>query len=487
VKARSALVVALALALTATSCGQGDPTPERAVPRASSTSTSEATTPPTSSPTRPAPLEWEGCGDGECATLAVPVDHDEPAGPTLELALARLPATGDRIGPLLVNFGGPGSRTVELLGGFPWPDAVRQRFDIVAVDPRGVGSSSPLRCGPPAAEVYDLDHAVDDAAERQALVELSERYAADCAERHGALLPRVGTADVARDLDLVRAALGDEQLSYLGFSYGTSIGQVYADRFPERVRAMVLDGVVDPSLDGLATAAQQAVGFEVALERWAGGCADRPTCPGPDPIAAVDDVLAAVEAGIPAGDRSLGPGEATIGLALALYAESLWPALDQAIADARDGSGGELLALADQYGSLVELPAYYAVSCLDSTWPASPEEHLAAAEEAARRAPRFGEALVNDYLRCALWPEPPDPVGAITAPDAPPLLLVSTTGDPATPHAGAVAVAERLESAVLLTNEGEGHTITFQGDGCVDEVVVAYLLELQLPDGDARC
>jgi len=357
VKARSALVVALALALTATSCGQGDPTPERAVPRASSTSTSAATTPPTSSPTRPAPLEWEGCGDGECATLAVPVDHDEPAGPTLELALARLPATGDRIGPLLVNFGGPGSRTVELLGGFPWPDAVRQRFDIVAVDPRGVGSSSPLRCGPPAAEVYDLDHAVDDAAERQALVELSERYAADCAERHGALLPRVGTADVARDLDLVRAALGDEQLSYLGFSYGTSIGQVYADRFPERVRAMVLDGVVDPSLDGLATAAQQAVGFEVALERWAGGCADRPTCPGPDPIAAVDDVLAAVEAGIPAGDRSLGPGEATIGLALALYAESLWPALDQAIADARDGSGGELLALADQYGSLVELPA----------------------------------------------------------------------------------------------------------------------------------
>jgi len=487
---RRALAGALLAGLLGAGCvGDGGDAPERAAP-SSTTTTTTAEVAEGGEPAAPPPapeLVWAPCDAAECATLAVPLDHDAPDGATIELALARLPATGDRIGPLLVNFGGPGSRTVEALAAFPWPQAIRARFDIVAVDPRGVGGSTPLACGLPAAELYALDHGVDDEAERQALLDASEAYARDCDERHGELLPHVGTVDVARDLDAVRAAMGDEQLSYLGYSYGTSIGQAYAERFPARVRAMVLDGIVDPALAGLDTAVQQADGFEVALARWADACDRRSTCPGPDPVAAVDAALAAAEDGVPAGERRLGPGQATIGLALALYAEALWPSLDAAVAGVLDGDGAPMLALADQYASLVEFPAYFAVSCLDARWPDDPAAVLAAAEEAGRRSPRFGEALVNDYLRCAVWPQPPDPLGPIAAEGAPPLLLVSTTGDPATPHAGALVVADRLASATLLTHEGDGHTIAFQGSGCVDDTVTSYLVDLEVPADGARC
>jgi len=481
---RRLLAVVLGAALVA-GCGGGDDRgPERAAPR----STAPAPAAPTTSEPVPPALEWEGCGDGaECATLAMPLDHRRPDGPTIDLALLRLPARGDRIGALFVNFGGPGSSAVEATPGFPWPDEVRDRFDVVAVDPRGVGRSTPLDCGVPAAELYAVDHSVEDVDDRQALLGISKAFAVDCERRRGELLPHVGTRDVARDLDAVRAALGDEQLSFLGFSYGTAIGQVYAELFPDRVRAMVLDGVVDPAADGLTTARQQAAGFEVALARWAEGCAERPSCELDDPLAGATQALALAEEGLPAGERTLGPGQAVVGTALTLYAESLWPSLDAAVAAALEGDGAPLLALADRYVELVEVAGYYAVSCLDSDWPDDPDEHLRAAEAAGEASPRFGEALVNDYLRCGPWPVEPEPLGPITAQGAPPLLLVSTTGDPATPHAGAVAVAGRLASATLLTREGDGHTIALQGDACVDAAVLRYLVSLELPAGGARC
>jgi hypothetical protein len=176
-----------------------------------------------------------------------------------------------------------------------------------------------------------------------------------------------------------------------------------------------------------------------------------------------------------------------VGLTMSLYAEGLWPVLDEAVGGVGRGDGAMLLALADQYAGLVDFATYFAVSCLDLAWPADPDEHLAAGAAAAEQAPRFGEALVNDYLRCALWPTPPDPLGPITAAGAPPILLVSTTGDPATPHASALAVAARMPSAVLLTREGEGHTVVFRGDPCVDGAVVPYLVSLEVPDGEPRC
>ena len=463
---RRAALVAGALALAACGGGGDQPT-ERATPRTA--------------------LAWTGCDGAECATLAVPLDHDDPDGPTIDLALLRLPARGERIGSLLVNFGGPGNSAVDTAPTFRWPDEVRERFDIVAMDPRGVGGSTALGCGVPAPELYAVDHTVEDAADREALLVISKAFAVDCERERGELLPHVGTWDVARDLDLVRAALGDEQLSYVGYSYGTAVGQAYAELFPDRVRAMVLDGILDPATAGLDLAVQQAAGFEVALDRWAAACAQRSSCPGTDPIGAVDRALAGAEAGVPAGSRVLGPGQATVGMAMALYSEALWPTLDAAVAGVLEGDGAALLGLADQYVTLVDFSAYFAVSCLDSTWPDDPDQHLAAAESATATSPRFGEALVNDYLRCTLWPVDPDPLGPISAAGAGPVLLVSTTGDPATPHAGALAVAERLADARLLEREGEGHTVAFQGDACVDEIVLRYLVDGEAPASRTRC
>ena len=490
--------VLLALLAVAPACGDDDDIAlGRADARATTTqetSSTEPTSPTSTQPTPPttttiAPLSWDGCGDAECTTVTVPLDHDDPSAGTIELFVSRLPATGERIGALFVNFGGPGAGASDLVGSFGFPGSVRQRFDIVAMDPRGVGRSSPLDCGIPAVELYRTDPTIEDQADADALVAISQRYAAACAEARGRLLPHVGTRDVARDMDLVRAAMGDQKLSYLGFSYGTSIGQVYAELFPDRVRAMVLDGVVDPGATGVEFATEQAKGFESALGDWAAGCAAR-SCPlGNDPLAAVDRVLAMAESGVPSsgGVRSLGPGEAAVALAYPLYSRSLWSALDDALARAIDGDGRAMVALADDYLGLVDLAPYFAVSCLDSPWPRSTGEFLAAAEAATAAAPRFGEAIVNDYIRCAVWPAEPDPLGPVSAPGAPPILVVSTTGDPATPHENGVRVAARLERGVLLTNEGDGHTVTFQGSPCVDAVVVAYLSDLAVPSDGVRC
>lgn len=481
-----------------TACTRSETTLDRA-DDATTTTTSSTTTPvddaplaeepsSTTRPSAPVPeVSWASCGTAECATVVVPLDHDDPTGPTIEVSVLRLPARGERIGALFVNFGGPGSSVVGQVTRFPFPASVRERFDIVAVDPRGVGRSTPLACGVDPTELYSVDPTVEDDADAEALVAVSAAYARDCATDRGELLPHVGTPDVARDFDLVRAGMGDERIDYLGFSYGTSIGQVYAELFPDRVRTMILDGVVDPAPTGIDGAVQQAMGFETALSRWASGCGDRRSCDFDDPVAAVEALLAAAEAGIPGGGRVLGPGEVSIGLAMPLYDVRLWPTLDTAVANALAGDGRGMLALADRYLRLVDFSAYFAVSCLDNSWPSDPGEHLDAASSAATRSPHFGEAIVNDYLRCAVWPTEPDPLGPITAEGAPPILVVSTTGDPATPYENGVTVAERLATGVLLTHEGEGHTIVFEGNDCVDRLAIAYLVDGSVPADGTRC
>ncbi len=460
----------------------------------STTTTSSAPVVPSTEPTTTtvpvAPIAWSPCDGGECATVEVPVDHARPEGPTISLFVHRRPARVQRIGSLFVNFGGPGASAADLVDRFPFPGAVLDRFDIVGMDPRGVGRSSPLDCGIDPTALYAVDPTVEDPADAAALVDVSQRFVQDCNAVAGSLLGHLGTRDVARDMDLVRAAMGDQQLSFLGFSYGTAIGQAYADEFPQRVRAMVLDGVVDPAPSGVDMAVQQATAFEAALRNWAAACPSRRSCPfGTDAMAAVDAMLAAAEQGVPSsgGLRSLSPGEAALGLVYPLYDESLWPDLDRAVAAADAGDGAGMVALADDYTSLVQFPIYFAVSCLDSTWPRSTDELLARAKQAAATAPHVGEAIVDDYLRCALWPAPPEPLGAIDAPGAPPIVLVSTTGDPATPYANAVAVADRIAGSVVLTHEGEGHTVVFQGSACVDRTVMSYLVDGTVPAAGARC
>ena len=463
--------------------------PGSTVPGTDPTTTVPATT-TTTAPALAIPvLEWSGCGDGaECTTFAAPLDYADPTGPTIEIAVSRRPATGDRIGALVLNFGGPGGEAHDLSKRFGVPSSVRARFDIIGMDPRGVGRSTALSCGFDAATLYTADPTMEDQADRDAFVEISERYVDDCATDRGDLLPHLGTRNVARDMDLLRAGLGDETINFLGFSYGSSIGQVYAELFPTRVRAMVIDGIVDTGLPGIDQAVQQSAGFETALANWAAACPGRSTCPASDPIAAVDQVLAAAESGLSGGRRVFGPGEAAIGLAYPLYNQRLWDDLDRAIGQALGGNGAGMVDLADGYASLIDFSIYFAVSCLDATWPADIDSFFAAGKAAEATSPRFGEAIVNDYGRCALWPAAPDPIGAVTAAGAPPIVVVSGTGDPATPYENGVVVADRLASGVLVTFDGEGHTVTFQGGStCIDNLAAAYFVDLTVPADRTTC
>ena len=220
----------------------------------------------------PEPIEWDDCGGIECATLDVPLDYSEPGGEQIELYVVRTPATGERKGALFTNPGGPGASGAEFAEVLPFilPSEITEHFDIVGVDPRGIGGSTPIDCGVDATELYAVDPTIETPEDEEALLDVSQRYVDDCAAKYGDLLPHVGTRDVARDMDTVRAAMGDEQLSYLGISYGTAIGQVYADLFPERVRSMVIDGVLELGPTGLELADDQAAGFEMGLDALRG-------------------------------------------------------------------------------------------------------------------------------------------------------------------------------------------------------------------------
>jgi pimeloyl-ACP methyl ester carboxylesterase len=375
---------------------------------------------------------------------------------------------------------------------------VAARFDIVGFDPRGAGDSAPLNCHTHLQEMYDADPTMEDGADRSHYLDVSGDYVDECERNDGRELPHLGTLNVARDLDEWRKAVGDEKLTYVGYSYGTSIGQMYAQLFPTKIRAMVLDGVVDTEQGGLEGADVQASGFERALRAFYDDCEQDPTCAiGPDPEAVTKRVIAKAEkTPIPAAhaDRPAGPGVIQLGIGQALYAKALWTTLSDALNQADHGDGTGLVQLADEYmqrqpdGQYPNtFDVYFAVSCLDSEWPTDPDAVFAAAKRTGRKYPTLGEGLVNDYVRCALWPEKPQPLPKLTAKGSPPILVISTTRDPATPYENGVKVAKRLPEGVLLTNEGDGHTIFGQGKACIDDAVATYLVDLEPPKDGTRC
>jgi pimeloyl-ACP methyl ester carboxylesterase len=454
----------------------------------------------------PAPLVWgqcEGFGglDGiECAELDVPIDYGVQDGPMVTLGLVRVPAAepSERIGAVLLNPGGPGGSAVDFALASGLPSELTDRFDVVGFDPRGVGLSTPLSCHDNLPELYDADPSPDTGAERDELIEVSLTYIEACEEIYRGLLPHLGTRNVARDMEMVRRALGEPKLNYIGLSYGTSIGQQYAELFPEQIRAMVIDGVVDPGADGLEAASTQAEGFENTFQAFAQDCAERSGCRlGDDPVAVFEDVLAAAdEEPIPSdrADRPATEGTVALGAISGLYNEGRWSTLEDAIADAADGDGSGMVDLADDY--LSRLPdgsyqdgseIYFAVSCLDSAWPTDPDDVLDAARAADERAPHFGQATVSDYIRCALWPTEPQPLAQVTAEGSPSIMVVSTTNDPATPYENGVTVESHLANGFLLSVEGDSHVAFLGGNDCVDEAVIDYLVNLTtLPDG-AEC
>ena len=431
----------------------------------------------------PAAIDFSDCGSGrECGTLAVPVDWADPTGPTLDLAVARVPA-GDpdaRIGILMTNPGGPGGSGVDFVagGGQFGGTVLADRFDIVSWDPRGVGGSAPLTCDDALDDEFlRLDSDPDDDAEQAALDAGARAYADSCGEEHGDLLAHVGTDDAAFDMEAIRRSFGDP-MAYVGFSYGTFIGLRYAELFPEGAESIVIDGVVDPE-DGLPELLRgQARAFEVVLSEALGGEADT-----------FDEVAAAVEEQpIPTGDgRGLGPADLSTGVFLAGYDPSLWPVLQQGLRQAADGDGSTLLELADTYRGLTAYAPYQAVSCLDSEHPVGGEAWAAFSDELEAISPRFGASIANEMLPCAFWPVPPDPVnGPVRAEGSPPILVIGGTGDPATPLVNAERVAADLADGHLLVFEGEGHT-AYGRDGCIDDAVHAYILDGEVPPDGTRC
>lgn len=455
-------------------------------------------------------MAWTPCGSPfQCGHVAVPLDYAHPSGHTIKLALVRLPATdpAHRVGSLLVNPGGPGASGVDFVMQQPtlFSAALRARFDIVGFDPRGVGRSDPVRCES-AAELtnyIDVNPAPANAAGVQNLVDTNRTFAQGCESTSGkALLAHVGTVDAARDMDRIRAALGEAKLTYLGFSYGTFLGATYAELFPHHVRALALDGALDPSLSTEASDIQQAKGFEQDLSDFLANCDSTPGCPlrqAGGARATFDRALAVIRSGArlpgpPGSGRTLGPGEGYLGIVAGLYSSDTWQYLAQAVAQVLTGQGGLLLALSDSYtmrqpnGTYENtLEANAAVNCVDRPSPHSLATYNADAASFEAQAPDFGELEAYGPLACAYWPVPPtDQPHPITAKGAPPIVVVGTTADPATPYAGAVALAHQLASGVLVTHVGVGHT-AYVDSACVRNIVDAYLINLAVPSAGVVC
>ena len=436
-------------------------------------------------------IDWSECGANlECAEVEVPLDYDDPEGETITLSVGRAPATGDRIGALFVNPGGPGATASDFAGTMAsiLPSNITEAFDIIGVDPRGTGSSA-IDCGGDFVEIYGQDYSIDSPEDTTNLLEVSQEYVDGCESAVGDVLPHLGTRDVAHDIDTVRELMGDDQISYLGFSYGTAIGQVYADEFPGNVRAMVLDGVLELGPTGTELAEEQALGFEKALDSFVDDCNADSTCPiAPDAEGAIEELTEMVEEDpIPGGSRDLGPGELNVGVGMALYSQSLWGDLASGVEAALDGDGSGIVSLADQYIGIGSFDVYFAVNCLDFEWPDNPDPLLADGAETDKVAPHFGSSIVNDYVRCTMWPVKADPLTEVKAPGTPPIVVISTTNDPATPYEAGVRTAEKLETGVLVTYEGEGHTVVGSGVACIDDAVATYLVDLKPPKDGLTC
>jgi pimeloyl-ACP methyl ester carboxylesterase len=510
---RLALLLGASVALVLTGCSGADPGagPAPTTPSApASPSPSDPGVAPDLARYYEQQPSWQPCGDAaECATIEVPLDYDDPAGTTIEIAVLRVPAndSGRRIGSLVVNPGGPGSSGVDYAAAADLivSPAVRRVYDVVGFDPRGVGASTPLECVSDAEldeSFGESDPTPDTPQEVAELLAGSAQFRDGCQRESAELLPHVGTTNVARDLDVLRAVLGDQRLNYLGKSYGTSIGVEYARQFPQRTGRLLLDGAVDPTLTDRDVLLGQAAGFELALSRFveaclADGCALGSTSD--QVVEGVQRVLAVTDtAPIPTATRPLTQGLALYGIIGPLYwpADQGYPLLEQGLEQALAGDGTLLLQLADVYlqrnpdGTYAtnQWDAYTPVSCLDrpgTATPADVESELATFEAAS---PVFGESLAWGLVACTDWPVASDGLPApVGAGDAPPIVVVGTTGDPATPYAWAESLATQLETGVLLTYDGTPHTAYRKGSACIDSAVDSYLLDGVVPADGTRC
>ena len=453
-------------------------------------------------------IDWHGCGGNLCGTLEVPLDYRDLTGDTIDLALLKVPAAepDERVGSLVVNPGGPGAPGTDYAANAAtvFRKPILDAFDIVGFDPRGTGHSAAVDCL--SDDQLDDYIAEDPDPDTPAEVDTYERWVAalgkGCPERSGAIAGHVTTVEAARDMDVLRAALGESQLDYFGASYGTKLGATYADLFPDRVGRFVLDGAVDVSLTSREMSLEQAAGFETALRAYVQDCVDSDDCVLGDSLdeglATVKRLLDDVDAQpLPTddGDRVLAVGNAFYGVVLPLYVRDYWPYLTDAIAAALDGDGTMLLRFSDLYNSREgdgytdnSSEAIYAINCLDDPWSIPASEVPANLAEFEQASPTFGSVFAWGLTSCGgMQVQSSEPPRDIRAAGAAPIVVVGTTRDPATPYDWAVALADQLESGVLVTRDGDGHTGYNSGNECVDSAVEDYLVTGDVPRDGLSC
>ncbi|MER5790913.1 alpha/beta hydrolase [Streptomyces sp. NPDC001980] len=508
---------AVAAGLLVAGCSSGSSGGDEDEGKASSGQPSAATSAATGSAALPASLtsqklDWGRCkatsdsaapGDEwRCATLKVPLDWAKPDGETIGLALIREQASGGsgkRIGSLLFNFGGPGGSGVSTMPYFATTvSALRERYDLVSWDPRGVGASEGIRCrsDKDVQSAESIDATPDTPAEETAYFQDAADFGKGCEKAAGKLIAHVSTTDTARDMDLMRQVLGDTKMHYFGISYGTELGGVYAHLFPKKVGRLILDAVVDPTADSVGQEKNQAAGFQRALD-------DYLKSTGQDPEQGsrkIVDLLKRLDATpLPTSSgRKLTQSLAVTGIVLPLYSQDSWPTLTSALKAAEEGDGSELLSLADQYNERDSAGHYgttthsqRVISCLDDKERPTLAETKKRLAEFEKVSPVFGDFLGWDSAGwCHDWPvagqwDTPE----VSAPGAAPILLVGNTGDPATPYEGARRMADELGKGVgvELTWKGEGHGAYGSGSDCVDSAVNAYLVSGTVPKDGTVC
>ncbi len=509
-RAAGALALGLVLALVLSSCtlfGSGDGGPKAAPGTADASIAAAAPAELRSFYSQQ--LSWARCeGDFQCAKVKVPLDYAKPDGDTIELAAIKLATkAGNKKGSLLVNPGGPGGSGYDFVrdaGSTNISEKVRSNYDVVGFDPRGVKRSAPVTCltdkerDANRAKVYRLD---TDAGLAEALAD-NKAIAAKCAEKTGPVLGHVDTVSAAKDLDILRGVLNDSKLNYLGYSYGTFLGSTYASLFPDNVGRMVLDGAMDPSLSYEELTAGQAKAFEKAIRAYVTNCLQNSGCPlsgTPDEaVRQIQDVIAAVEANPrPAKDgRVVNASMFVSGFILPFYNDDNWPVLTQALASAMQGDLSPMLRLAD-FGadrepngtySANSTFAFNAINCLDYPMESDTAAMRAEEQRLRRLSPTLGYYFAYGGTSCKDWPykslRTPAPAKYTGSTD---ILVVGTTGDPATPVEWAGALRKQLGTASLLTWKGEGHTAYGRSNSCIENAVDGYLVDGKTPADNTVC
>jgi len=450
---------------------------------------------------------WEdyfGDGTVDYGTLEVPIDYTDPSKGSFELTVARHNAAkpNERIGSLLVNRGGPGFESADfaIYADQIYSADLVDHFDIVSWDPRGTGLSTPaIDCVSDYDKYFATpDITPDDEAERKENVDLAEEFEDDCATKNADILQFIGTNNTARDMDSIRKALGEDTISYFGFSYGSELGATWATLFPDTVRAAVLDGASDPNADFITSSLQQTKGFEDALNTFLADCSARADCAfnnDGDAEGAFDALMKSLdEDPVPStsGRPDINLTVALTAVTEAMYSESSWPVLAEALADAQNGKGQGLLDLYDEYfqrqpdGSYDNsLEAFQTITCMDTSERLTVEQADATVPEFMKIAPRIAPGTVGPYF-CTFYPETDDPRVDITGKGAGTILVVGTTGDPATPLASSQNMANDLEDGVLLTVKADQHT-GYDVNSCSMGTVDAYLIDEKVPAAGTTC